>query len=156
MSEEAQRETQRGPEMDIIDLIANLQAVVSHAYELYNKTDVDLKSDEFDVVDEAELVSTNQFLHEVIYEANHLRKEVTAELKKLSPHYDKEYHCLLKHMIISYELALELFLNDMASAERYDIAMSTTQLMYKIVSKYMWVGLATCGRCLSDELENER
>lgn len=156
MSEEAQKETQRGPEMDIIDLIANLQAVVSHAYELYNKTDVDLKSDEFDVVDEAELVSTNQFLHEVIYEANHLRKEVTVELKKLSPHYDKEYHCLLKHMVISYELALELFLNDMASAERYDIAMSTTQLMYKIVSKYMWVGLATCGRCLSDELENER
>ena len=137
MSEEAQRETQRGPEMDIIDLIANLQAVVSHAYELYNKTDVDLKSDEFDVVDEAELVSTNQFLHEVIYEANHLRKEVTAELKKLSPHYDKEYHCLLKHMIVSYELALELFLNDMASAERYDIAMATTQLMYKVVSKYM-------------------
>lgn len=156
MSEEAQKETQRGPEMDIIDLIANLQAVVSHAYELYNKTDVDLKSDEFDVVDEAESVSTNQFLHEVIYEANHLRKEVTAELKKLSPHYDKEYHCLLKHMIVSYELALELFLNDMASAERYDIAMSTTQLMYKVVSKYMWVGLATCGRCLSDELENER
>ena len=137
MSEEAQRETQRGPEMDIIDLIANLQAVVSHAYELYNKTDVDLKSDEFDVVDEAELVSTNQFLHEVIYEANHLRKEVTAELKKLSPHYDKEYHCLLKHMIVSYELALELFLNNMASAERYDIAMATTQLMYKVVSKYM-------------------
>ena len=59
-------------------------------------------------------------------------------------------------MIVSYELALELFLNDMASGERYDIAMATTQLMYKVVSKYMWVGLATCGRCLSDELENER
>lgn len=154
---DAQQETQRWPEMDIIDLIANLQAVVSHAYELYNKTDVDLKSDEVgDVVDEAELVSTNQFLHELIYEANHLRKEVTAELKKLSPHYDKEYHCLVKHMIIAYELALELFLNDMSSNERYDIAMATTQLMYKVVSKYMWVGLATCGRCLSDEIENER
>ncbi len=153
---DAQKETQRWPEMDIIDLIANLQAVVSHAYELYNKTDVDLKSDVGEAQEESELIITNQFLHEIIYEANHLRKEVTAELKKLAPHYDKEYHCLLKHMIISYELALELFLDDMASSERYDIAMATTQLMYKVVSKYMWVGLATCGRCLSDELENER
>lgn len=153
---DAQKETQRWPEMDIIDLIANLQAVVSHAYELYNKADVDLKSDVGEAQEESELIITNQFLHELIYEANHLRKEVTAELKKLSPRYDKEYHCLLKHMIISYELALELFLDDMASSERYDIAMATTQLMYKVVSKYMWVGLATCGRCLSDELENER
>lgn len=152
---EAQKETQRWPEMDIIDLIANLQAVVSHAYELYNKTDVDLKSDD-ESIEESKLIVDNQFLHELIYEANHLRKEVTAELRKLSPHYDREYHCLVKHMIIAYELALELFLNDMASGERYDIAMATTQLMYKVVSKYMWVWLATCGRCLSDELENER
>lgn len=152
---EAQLETQRGPEMDIIDLIANLQAVVSHAYELYNKTDVELKSDD-ESIDESQLIIDNQFLHELIYDANHLRKEVTAELKKLSPHYDKEFHCLLKHMVMAYELALELFLNDMASSERYDIAMATTQLMYKVVSKYMWVGLATCGRCLADELENER
>ena len=152
---EAQKETQRWPEMDIIDLIANLQAVVSHAYELYNKTDVDLKSDD-ESIEESKLIIDNQFLHEIINEANHLRKEVTAELRKLSPHYDREYHCLVKHMIIAYELALELFLNDMASSERYDIAMATTQLMYKVVSKYMWVWLATCGRCLSDELENER
>ena len=135
--------------MYIIDLIVNLKAVVSLAYELYNKTDVDLKSDEIgDEVDEAELFSANQFLQELIFEVNHLRKEVMTELKRLSPLYDKEYHCLFKHMIISYELALELFLNDMASSERYDISMSTTQLMYKVVSKYMLVGLATCGRCL--------
>ena len=152
---DVQKETQRWPEMDIIDLIANLQATVSHAYELYNKNDVDLNSLD-EQAEESSLLIENQFLHELIYEANHLRKEITNELRKLSPNYNKEYHCLVKHMTMAYELSLELFLNDMSSTERYNIAMATTQLMYKVVSKYMWVELATCWRCLSDMLENER
>jgi len=150
-------ETQRWPEVDIIELIANLIASYSHLFELYNSNVVELDS----IIakwewDEEWIWDLQKWLEELLWDVYVMRKRAMAFLKNLSPDYNQQAHCLLKHAIASYQYAIEIRDTDRGNEEYQLMVLDTTQYMYKIVSFYMWTELTTCGRCLYDELWNSR
>lgn len=152
-----QKETSRGPELDIVELIANLIASYSHLFELYNAnaSDIDhyeeLWQDELD-----EKLEENKFLEEQIDKVYRMRKSAMGILKDLSPDYNYQAHCLLKHAIASYQYASELWDTNRECGKYQDLVLDCAQYMYTMLSFYMWVDIATCWRCLKDSLEEKQ
>jgi hypothetical protein len=95
------------------------------------------------------------FLDQAIADVYRLRKVAMNVLKDLSPNYNHRYWCLVKHTIASYQYACELWDTDRDNRTYQSLVLDCAQLMYKMLSQFMWVDLATCWRCLHDELEDK-
>ena len=148
--------TQRGPEVDVVELIANLIAAYSHLFELYNENEVFIKGmQEVGWKEFEKKLDEMPFLEQAIADVYRLRKVAMNVLKDLSPTYNHRYRCLVKHTIASYQYACELWDTDRNNSTYQTLVLDCAQLMYKMLSQFMWVDLATCWRCLHDELEDK-
>lgn len=149
--------TQRWPAVDIVELIANLIAAYSHLFELYNDNEVFIKWMQEVWWEEFEKkLEEMPFLEDCISTVYRLRKTAMNVLKDLSPNYNHKYRCLLKHTIASYQYASELWDTDRSNMTYQNLLFDCTQLMYKMLSWYMWVEQATCWRCLNDSIEETK
>lgn len=148
--------TQRGPAVDVLELVANLIATYSHLFEIYNENEVYIRwmqADWGDTFDKA--IEEMPLLEEMIAEVYKLRKTAMNVLKDLSPNYNYKRWCITKHLIGAYQYACELWDTDRENEDYQQLVLDTTQLMYKALSQFMGVDLATCWRCLSDALEDK-
>lgn len=146
----------RWPTIDVVEMIANLIAMYSHLFELYNENEVYIKNmQEFWWEEFEEKLDEMPFLEECIDKVYKLRKTAMNVLKDLSPEYNYRYWCLLKHSIASYQYASELWDTDRTNTTYQNLLLDCTQLMYRMLSWYMWVDQATCWRCIADSIEEK-
>lgn len=148
--------SQRGAETEVLELIANLCAAHSHHYELYNSIQSDLQHPE--LYTEAQI---NEMQEEALYHNNKLeeltekRRQAMRVLRWMSETSDDKRHCILKHSICCYQFAQELRDTDQNNMDYAELAEFAYQYMYECVSKYLWVELATCWRCLKDIMDDK-
>lgn len=148
--------TQRWPAVDVLELVANLIATYSHIFEIYNENEVYIKWLQETWWEEFETrLWEMELLEEMIADAYRLRKTAMNVLKDLSPNYNHKRWCVSKHLIGAYQYACELWDTDRDNEVYQQLVLDTTQLMYKALSQFMWVELATCWRCLSDSIEDK-
>ena len=105
--------TQRGPAVDVLELVANLIATYSHLFEIYNENEVYIRwmqADWGDTFDKA--IEEMPLLEEMIAEVYKLRKTAMNVLKDLSPNYNYKRWCITKHLIGAYQYACELWDTD--------------------------------------------
>ena len=151
------KETSRGAETEVLELIANLIASHSHHYELLNSLQSDLKHPE--LYTEWQI---KEMQEESIYHVNKLkeltekRRQAMRVLRDMWDEPDSKWHCILKHAISSYQFAQELRDTDEDNTDYSELAEFAYQYMYECVSKYLWVDLVTCWRCLKDILDEKR
>lgn len=128
--------TSRQPIIDMIELIANLIASASHLQEMIeNEEDLD-KKDEY----------TNQ-----LYELIDIRREVMKQIECK----DNTWRCSLKHSIAQWNYALEIYYAD-RNKNNEDIVSALTKYMYTVISRYMWVEISDCSRCIMDAITHHK
>lgn len=143
----------RGAEIEIIELIANLIASYSHHNELYNSLQADLIHPELYTEEQKNDMEQLSFRHYVkMGELLEERRKAMRQLKAMAKECDSNMRCLVKHSIASYQFSQELLNTDMNNSDYAELAEHASQYMYECISKFLWVELVTCGRCLSDEL----
>ena len=147
------KDSQRWWATEIIELIANLIASYSHHNELYNSIQSDLLHEELfseeqidEMVKESERHDAKmKFLLEE-------RRLAMRKLKEEAIECDDHMRCLVKHSIASYQFSQEILNTNMDDLDYIHLAETAYQYMYECVSKFLWVTLVTCARCLEDEL----
>lgn len=127
--------TSRVPLWDIVELIANLIASVSHLQEL--------------VGGENETQDNKDRYNEMILELVDIRRAVMDQL----PKWDTKLRCNIKHAIAQRGYALEIYY-----AERTDFWKEVvdwlSKYMYKILSEYLGMEITDCWRCLNDMIKD--
>ena len=127
--------TSRQPIMDMIELIANLIASVSHLQEL---------------IDWEENLERKDELQQQLYELVDVRRTIMKEIQCK----DNKYRCSLKHAIAQWWFAIEVLYATRDELWK-DIVDSLTKYMYKTISAYMGIEIVDCSRCLQDRLTLE-
>lgn len=128
--------TSRQPIIDIIELIANLIASASHLQELIESEEDLNKKDEY---------------IEQLYELIDIRREVMKQIECK----DNTWRCSLKHAIAQRWYVVEIYYTE-RTHEREELLSVLTKYMYKTISRYMWVEISDCSRCLADALANNK
>lgn len=147
------KDSQRWTETEVIELIGNLIASFSHHYELYNSLQTDLSHP---ALYTEEIL--NEMRNESLWHANKMeelqeqRRTAMRVLKGMAKVCDDKLWCVVKHSIANYQFAQELRCTDMNNFDYMQLAESASSYMYECISKFLWVNLVTCGRCLNDEL----
>lgn len=150
----ANKDSQRGAETEVLELIANLCAAHSHHYELYNSIQSDLKHPELFTEEQVREMQEESIYHNnKLEEITEKRRQAMRVLKGMSEDSNNKRHCILKHSICCYQFAQELRDTDQNNIDYIELAEFSYQYMYECVSKYLWVTLVTCGRCLKDILD---
>lgn len=122
--------------LDAIELLANQIAMVSHLHEMISERRLEDKDTEE--------------LEESLERYISSRRSLMGNLYKKFPG-DKDYRCMFKHAIASYQYATELLEADY-SEENYLLREDMYWEMVWIASKFFGVEPTPCWRCLSDEL----
>lgn len=141
----------RWAETEIIELIANLCAAHSHHYELMMSIQSDLQHPELYTEEQI-----NEMQEESVYHNNKLeeltekRRQAMRVLREMVDTANDKRHCILKHSICCYQFAQELRDTDQNNTDYMELAEYAYQYMYECVSKYLWVDVVTCWRCLKD------
>ena len=147
------KDTQRWEATELIELIANLIASYSHHNELYNSLQVDLNNKEVFWEDELADLEEQSIRHYTRMESLlEERRLAMRKLKELAIECDDHMRCLVKHSIASYQFSQEVLNTNMGDLDYIHLAETAYQYMYECVSKFLWVTLVTCARCLEDEL----
>ena len=147
-------DSQRGAETEVIELIANLIASYSHHNEIAHSLD-----DEIIELDEAnkdvpiELTEKVQWHYDKMEQLLNDRRKAMQVLKGMAKNVDNEMWCLVKHSIACYQFSQELLNTNMDDVDYVTLSDGAYRYMYECVSKFLWVELVTCWRCLKDELE---
>lgn len=147
-------DSQRGAETEVIELIANLIASYSHHNEIAHSLD-----DEIIELDEAnkdvpiELTEKVQWHYDKMEQLLKDRRKAMQVLKWMAKNVDNEMWCLVKHSIACYQFSQELLNTNMNDVDYIELADNAYRYMYECISKFLWVELVTCWRCLKDELE---
>lgn len=146
--------SQRGVETEIIEVIANLIASFSHHYELYNSIETDLMDGDQFPEEEVERMQeeSNYHYHEML-KLTEQRRSAMRLLRDLWPNPNNQRHCIVKHAIASYQFTQELLATDFENEDYIKLAEMASQYMYSCVSKYLWIDIVTCGRCMKDILD---
>lgn len=153
----ANKDSQRGAETEVIELIANLCASHSHHYELLQSIQSDLKHPELFTDSQIEEMQEESIYHNnKLEEVTEKRRQAMRILRDMWENPDSKYHCLCKHAICSYQFAQELRDTDQNNMDYIELAEYAYQYMYECVSKYLWVDLVTCWRCLKDILDEKK
>lgn len=149
--------SQRGAETEIIELIANLIASHSHHYELLNSLQSDLAHPELYTEKQIKEMEEESVYHNnKLSELTEKRRQAMRVLRDMWNNPDNKWHCLCKHAISSYQFAQELRDTDQDNIDYIELAEFAYQYMYECVSKYLWVELVTCWRCLKDILDEKK
>ncbi len=148
-----EKNSSRGAETEIIELIANLIASYSHHNELYNSLQADLMHPELYTEEQKDDMEQLSFWHYTkMTELLEERRKAMRQLKAMAKECDSNMRCITKHSIAGYQFSQELLNTDMNNSDYMELAEHASQYMYECISKFLWVNLVTCGRCLSDEL----
>lgn len=146
--------SQRGVETEIIEVIANLIASFSHHYELYNSIETDLMdSDQFPAEEVEKMQEESNYHYYEMLKLTEQRRSAMRLLRDLWPNPNNQWHCIVKHAIASYQFTQELLATDFENEDYIKLAEMASQYMYSCVSKYLWIDIVTCGRCMKDILD---
>ena len=147
------KDSQRWWATEIIELIANLIASYSHHSELYNSLQSDLvHSDLFTEWQIEQMQEDSQRHYAKMTSLLEERRLAMRKLKEEAVECDEHMWCLVKHSIASYQFSQEVLNTNMNDLDYIHLAETAYQYMYECVSKFLWVTLVTCARCLEDEL----
>lgn len=128
--------TSRIPLWDVLELIANLIASVSHLQELINS--------------ETEEQEDKERYEWMLLELVDIRRTIMNTL----PKGNKKLRCNVKHAIAQRGYSLEVYY-----AERNliwkEISEALAKYMYKVISEYLGIEITSCGRCLNDMLSED-
>lgn len=149
-------DSQRGAETEVIELIANLIASYSHHYELYNSLQVEIKTKSEQWEDAEWEIAESEWHYKLMTELTNERRKAMRVLKEIGANPDEKMHCLAKHSIACYQFSQELLTTDEENETYIELAEYAYQYMYKCISKYLWVEIATCWRCLKDILDEQK
>ena len=151
------KDSQRWVVVELIEVIANQIASYSHHYEIYNSLQSDLLDRDQFPEEEVERMEEESSYH--LFEMQKLteqRRKTMRMLKEKAVDYNEQRHCLVKHAIATYQFAQEVLATDINNADYIQLAEEASRYMYKCVSKYLWVDVVTCWRCLADELAENK
>lgn len=148
-------DSQRGSETEVIELIANLIASASHHYELYMSLQTDISHTELYTQEQVnQMVEESNWHYNKMLELIEERRKAMRVLKWMAKECDDKLWCICKHSIANYQFSQELRHSDMSNMDYMELAEKASQYMYECISKFLWVKLVTCWRCLKDELED--
>ena len=151
------KDSQRWEATEIIELIANLIASYSHHNELYNSIQSDLVHSElFTEWQIEEMVKESEWHDAKMKALLEERRLAMRKLKEEAVECDDHMRCLVKHSIASYQFSQEILNTNMDDSDYMHLAETAYQYMYECVSKFLWVTLVTCARCLEDELNLQK
>lgn len=150
--------SQRGAETEVIELIANLIASYSHHYELYNSIQDELDNAyETDTIVPDDLVEEAKWHFDKMSELTFNRRKAMKQLFNMGWEVrDEKMWCLVKHAIASYQFSQELLATDEDNQVYIWLAQNASKYMYQCVSRFLWVELVTCWRCLKDALDESK
>lgn len=150
------KDSQRWAETELIELIANLIASYSHHNELYNSIQSDLMDPELYTISQREEMEDESIWHyNKMTSLLEERRLAMRKLKAMAVNCDDKMRCLVKHSIASYQFSQELLNTNMDDLDYIHLAETAYRYMYECISKFLWVEIVTCGRCLQDELADK-
>ena len=139
------KDSQRGAETEVIELIANLIAAHSHHYELYQSLQSDIAHPDLWSTEQlADMIAESAYHNEKMEEITEYRRSAMRVLRNMSEEPNNKWHCLVKHSIACYQFAQELRDTDQDNVDYNQLAEFAYQYMYECISKYLGVELATC------------
>lgn len=68
--------------------------------------------------------------------------------------WNKMYRCIVKHAIFAYELSCELLYASPDDDELRTNQYNMSKILYKLLSKFIWTEVVSCGRCLNDIMQD--
>lgn len=147
------KDSQRWVVTELIELIANLIASYSHHNELYNSLQSDLLHTElFSEEQINQMVAESEWHDAKMQELLAERRLAMRKLKEEAVECDEHMRCLVKHSIASFQFSQEVLNTNMNDLNYTHLAEKAYQYMYECISKFLWVDIVTCARCLEDEL----
>lgn len=149
-------DSQRWAETEVIELIANLIASYSHHNELYNSIQVEIAAAMDKWEDTDALIEEGEWHYKKMSELLEERRNAMRLLKEMWVNVDEHMWCLVKHSIACYQFSQELLNTNMNNFDYMWLAERAYQYMYECISKFLWVELVTCARCLSDALKESK
>ena len=151
------KDSQRWAATELIELIANLIASYSHHSELYNSLQSDLVHPELYTDGQIDDMQQQSFWHYTKMESLlEERRLAMRKLKEMAIECDDHMRCLVKHSIASYQFSQEVLNTNMSDLDYVHLAETAYQYMYECISKFLWVEIVTCARCLQDELDLQK
>lgn len=148
------KDSQRWVVTELIELIANLIASYSHHNELCNSIQSDLKHPELFTDEQiGQMIEDSKRHYEKMTSLLEERRLAMRKLKEEAVECDDHLWCIIKHSIASYQFSQEILNVDMDNIDYVHLAEAAYQYMYECISKFLWVDLVTCWRCLQDELD---
>lgn len=149
------KDSQRGAETEVIELIANLIAAYSHHNELYNSLQTEIAHpDQYSWDSINAMIEESQWHYNKMSSLLEERRKAMRQLKAMARQADDTMRCIVKHSIACYQFSQELLNTDMDNMDYIELAEHANVYMYECISKFLWVELVTCGRCLNDELSD--
>lgn len=151
------KDSQRWAETELIELIANLIASYSHHSELYNSYQSELAHPElFTETQVTQMQEDSMWHYQKMTSLLEERRLAMRKLKEMAVNCDDHVRCILKHSIASYQFSQEILNTNMDDLDYIHLAETAYRYMYECVSKFLWVELVTCARCLQDELDLQK
>lgn len=148
------KDSQRWAATELIELIANLIASYSHHNELYNSIQSDLLHPELYTEEQiAQMQEDSMWHYGKMTSLLEERRLTMRKLKAMAVECDDHMRCLVKHSIASYQFSQEVLNTNMDDLDYIHLAETAYRYMYECISKFLWVTLVTCARCLQDELD---
>jgi len=130
--------------IDAVEYIWQLLAYCSHLQEI-----VDWYWE-----NETITIEEYQFAIEWIISATQDRREIMQVIKDRYNGNDK-LRCAVKHSIFAYTLATEILYANMNWDRQFQVLQKSSAIrMYKTLSKFIGTEVVTCGRCLSDQIND--
>ena len=148
------KDSSRHAVMEVIEIIANLQALQSHYTELYQNRVTDLSHPELFTEEEvAKFQEEAAGFWEERTKVLNKRRDVMRILKAMAVDCDEQRWCEMKHKIWVYQFTQELVDTDPDNEEYINLAEESYTSMVKTLSQFLWVEIATCWRCILDSLQ---
>lgn len=155
--EETRKETSRTPIIDIVENIAELIAMQSHLSELYTSTINEMEENvkEEDMNDETSMWYIAEKEEELkrfktMYEDAYRNRKKLMTILKERYNCNMDYWCLVKHSIASRQFSKELWDTDRDNLDYESLYIKSSEVMYSILSSFLWVKIVKCWRCLLD------
>ncbi len=143
-TEDKMKQTSRNWLIDAVEYIWQLLAYTSHMQEI-----IDWYWENEDIT-----IEDFQFAVQEVQVATRQRREMMQVIMQVFEWNDK-YRCAVKHSIFAYTLSTEILYSDMNNKVFAEAQKTSSERMYKTISKFIWTEIVTCGRCLSDQIEKK-
>lgn len=151
------KDSQRWAVIEVVEIIANLIALQSHYTELYQNKVTDLSHPDLFTDEELQKIQSDAMgFYQARSEALEKRRHFMRILKWMALDYNQESRCELKHKIWVYQFSQELLDTNIDNDDYIKLAEESYMSMMESLSRFLWTEIVSCGRCLQDELENER